>query len=439
MEEDLILLVEQKIPENRDLALKQGQLEKALDNLLEVEKKARLAQDIKATTAVSVAIIKLCYDANNWKELIARLLVLSKRRGQLKEAVTGIVQESLSYLDKSPDLETKLELINTLRNISEGKMFVEVERARLTKYLAKIKEEQGLIAEAAEILQEVQVETYGGMEKREKTEFILEQLRLCVTRKDLIRSQFISRKINTKMFTEAQFHDLKLRYYKLMIIYHAYNNDNLNVCRSWQSIFDTPSVQDDVSLWKEALKNIIIFVILSPFDNEQSDLINRAKTIKKLQDLEQYRDILKHFLTSELIQWNKFNTLYGTELLSQLAFSNSDNGTARWQELNKRVIEHNIRVVSKYYTRISTKRLAQLLDLNELNAEKSLSDLVVSKIVFAKIDRPTGIVQFAKKKDPNDSMNDWANNINDLLNLVEKTCHLINKEYMVQQAKTKTQ
>jgi len=107
--------------------------------------------------------------------------------------------------------------------------------------------------------------------------------------------------------------------------------------------------------------------------------------------------------------------------------------------LNKRVIEHNIRVVSKYYTRISTKRLAQLLDLNELNAEKSLSDLVVSKIVFAKIDRPTGIVQFAKKKDPNDSMNDWANNINDLLNLVEKTCHLINKEYMVQQAKTKTQ
>jgi 26S proteasome regulatory subunit N5 len=36
-------------------------------------------------------------------------------------------------------------------------IYVEIERARLTRTLAKIKEEQGEIAEAASILQELQV------------------------------------------------------------------------------------------------------------------------------------------------------------------------------------------------------------------------------------------------------------------------------------------
>lgn len=36
-------------------------------------------------------------------------------------------------------------------------MFVEIERARLTRILAKIKEDEGNVAEAADILQEIQV------------------------------------------------------------------------------------------------------------------------------------------------------------------------------------------------------------------------------------------------------------------------------------------
>ena len=36
-------------------------------------------------------------------------------------------------------------------------IYVEIERARLIKKLAKIKEEQGLIAEAADLMQEVAV------------------------------------------------------------------------------------------------------------------------------------------------------------------------------------------------------------------------------------------------------------------------------------------
>ena len=55
-------------------------------------------------------------------------------------------------------------------------------------------------AEAANILQELQVETYGSMEKREKVEYILEQMRLCLAKKDYIRTQIISKKISVKFF-----------------------------------------------------------------------------------------------------------------------------------------------------------------------------------------------------------------------------------------------
>lgn len=81
-------------------------------------------------------------------------------------------------------------------------IYVEIERARLTRTLAKIKEEQGAITEAANILQELQVETFGSMDKKEKVEFILEQMRLCIAKKDFIRTQIISKKINTKFFAD---------------------------------------------------------------------------------------------------------------------------------------------------------------------------------------------------------------------------------------------
>lgn len=33
-----------------------------------------------------------------------------------------MVQEAMSYLDSTPDMETKLELIDTLRTVTDGKV-----------------------------------------------------------------------------------------------------------------------------------------------------------------------------------------------------------------------------------------------------------------------------------------------------------------------------
>lgn len=44
------------------------------------------------------------------------------------------------------------------------------------------------------------------MEKKEKVEFILEQMRLCLAKKDYVRTQIISKKISTKYFEEKDTH-----------------------------------------------------------------------------------------------------------------------------------------------------------------------------------------------------------------------------------------
>lgn len=64
-------------------------------------------------------------------------------------------------------------------------------------------------------------------------------------------------------------------------------------------------------------------------------------------------------------------------------------------------------------------------------AEEFLSNMVVNKTIIAKTDRPAGIVNFGQRKDPNQILNEWADNLSTLMKLINNTTHLINKEQML--------
>jgi 26S proteasome regulatory subunit N5 len=51
-----------------------------------------------------------------------QVLLLSKKHGQLKQATTKMVQTVMTFLDETPNLETKLSVIETLRTVTEGKV-----------------------------------------------------------------------------------------------------------------------------------------------------------------------------------------------------------------------------------------------------------------------------------------------------------------------------
>ncbi len=123
---------------------------------------------------------------------------------------------------------------------------------------------------------QLQVETFGSMERREKTEFILEQVALCIENDDWTQAGILSRKISTKYLsrkpkkTEEQLEkekkerekkrekgedipepveddvtDLKLRYYEQQITLAKHDDKYLDACKHYRQVLDTEAVEED--------------------------------------------------------------------------------------------------------------------------------------------------------------------------------------------------
>ncbi|CDW99534.1 hypothetical protein [Sporisorium scitamineum] len=342
--------------------------------------------------------------------------------------------------DVGIDDKIRMKLVELLRTVTEGKIFVEVERARVTLLLSKMLYAQNKVHEAADALQDLAVETFGSMDRREKVEFILEQMRLNYERNDLAKMAIVSKKINTKLFDNAKHSDLKLRYYALMVEYALREDKFLDICKYYREIYDTTEVKNDEARRKEVMRNVVVFLALAKYDNEQSDLMARVEAGGELDEVPEHKNLLKCFTTPELMRWPGIETLYGPLLKSSPTFSapktkDSDkDGAHRWEQLHKRVVEHNIHVISSYYTRITLERLSQLLDLSAAQSESALADLVSSGTIFAKMDRPAGLVNFEKKKSNADVLNDWSADMNKLMSTVEKVTHLVEKEWAIHRA-----
>lgn len=198
----------------------------------------------------------------------------------------------MGFLNDAPNTDKKISVIETLRTVTEGKIFVEVERARVTRELSNIRKSQGDLKAATEILCELQVETFGSMSRREKTEFILEQVALCIEVGDWTQAGILSRKISTRYFSrkpgktkeqlekeqkekegkekkraddtgparrdekmqvdgeppaevEDDVTDLKLRYYEQQILLAKHEDKYLEVCKHYRQVLDTEAVEND--------------------------------------------------------------------------------------------------------------------------------------------------------------------------------------------------
>lgn len=144
--------------------------------------------------------------------------------------------------------------------------------------MSDIKKAQGDLNSAADILCELQVETFGSMTRREKTEFILEQVSLCIERGDWTQAGILSRKISKRYFArkpkkspeqlekekkeaeerektrepdeapaevDEDVTDLKLRYFEQQIILANHDYKYLEVCKHYREVLDTESVENN--------------------------------------------------------------------------------------------------------------------------------------------------------------------------------------------------
>ena len=494
--------------------------------------------------------------------------------------------------------EVRVDLITALRSVTEGRMFVEVERARLTKSLAVVLEADGRLDEASSTLQEVSVETYGSMAAREKADFILEQVRLTHRQRDYVRMGIIANKISDKIIGTPDLADLQLRHRDLLIRLHRHRRQTLEMAQDYAAILSVPAVKNDPTQWRDAQARAAIAAALSPYDEEAEVLMHSMLRTRRLRRLPRYHALLKQLTGNELIGWpldgessnfdeataretrdsfssNEYahpepvttaassgagtaaaasSAMEGGEsdgegnedlkkaegssesketedpkaaaaavakkeeeeeetdatiaggpefddkvpLLSAhpmfvpapddvavrtgqragagagageskeggsamedgdgdgaaVGDGDEDNneplgdaagwtggaaatteGPTLWRLLKKRVCQHNLRVLARYYQRVGLERASELLGIPQSPLEAELGAMVSGGVLHARIDRPLGVVTFAPTRSAAEHLSDWSADLSTLLGKVERTTHLINKEVMLAAAK----
>lgn len=403
----------------------------ALDKLLLLEKQTRQASDGVSSKRIMVKLVETLVHSKDWELLDEQITVLSKKHGQLKDSIQTMIQTVIENLDKITDLDTKMKTIDVIRVVTENKIFVELERAKVTKILSDILlHEKNDLDKACEVLSELQVETYASMEMEHKIAYILDQIELNNMKGDFQFSKLLSRKILVR--TLDKFADHKLRYYQLIIEIALFENDYENIVKYNMNIYNIPKIQGNTDDALKYLKNIASYVVLTPYSNIQNDLISRVVIDKNLSKLPVEEELIKVFTTKELVSWKEFESGVVSKLLHESIFDvSTDKGKLHVEDLKNRVIELNLRVIALYYSNIRLERLCELLELTQLETETFIIDLVSKGDLFAKINRPAGVVSFIKPKSENELLNEWSGNINNLLESIETIEHLINKEEMI--------
>lgn len=489
--------------------------------------------------------------------------------------------------------QVRVDLITALRSVTEGRMFVEVERARLTKSLAEVLEADGRLDEASSTLQEVSVETYGSMAAREKADFILEQVRLTHRQRDYVRMGIIANKISDKIIGSPELADLQLRHRDLLIRLHRHRKQTLEMAQDYTAILAVPAVKNDPVRWRDAMARAALSAALSPYDEEAEVLMHSLLRSKRLKRLGRYHSLLRQLTGSELIAWplDGESSDFDAEAAGKAADSFSSNeyakpeppapagaaaaggaaameddgddddgdateggkgkgkkgaaeeekkdgekgdeeeeeeepeetdatipggpeydekvpvlsahpmlvpapddaavraagggrstaassgagageskametdddadadagegeheplgdaagwtggaattteGPTLWRLLKKRVCQHNLRVLAKYYQRIGLLRASELLGVPVEPLEAELGAMVSGGDLHARIDRPSGVVTFAAPRTAAERLSDWSADLSTLLGKVERTTHLINKEVMLAAAR----
>ena len=421
----------------------------AVEKYLVLEKQTRQSSDVASSKRVLVKIVDTLAQNRDWEYLNELITLLSKKHGQLKSSIQQFLQSTIDKLellsdDDKSELETKVKLIETIRTVSDKKIFVELERAIVSRKLSEIYlEKYDNLDKATEILCDLQVETYSLMPFSTKIDYILEQIRLTLKKGDYGQARILSRKILLKSLKNFEKADLyKATYLKDLNKIGYHENDFIDIVKNSLLLIEIPLIKEDKPQLDNLLVTIIYCIVLAPYDNYQLDLINKIKAnsvFRKNVDAKIY-DLLEVFTTNELIHWPKIEATYKEEYFSKNCMFRKESN---YKNLQNRIVEHNLRVINKYYLIIRLDRLAYLLQLSNTELESYISELVSQGMISAKINRPEGIVKFdkvGKSESPdniNSLLNDWCYDVDKLLEEIDSIGHVINNEEMMHGIKQK--
>ena len=74
-----------------------------------------------------------------------------------------------------------------------------------------------------------------------------------------------------------------------MIEMDLHEKNYFDVCQHYKHSYETPRIKQDQEKMKQALKYVVLYLALSPYNNEQSDFLHRLFLDKNLENIPKYK------------------------------------------------------------------------------------------------------------------------------------------------------
>ena len=422
-----------------------------LKKLIDEEKTTRLENEYEKNRTICKKILEIIYSRNDFTNFLKLFEYLTQRKNQSRESIISMVKHCINeILPNLKNNKDSSDLLNTLIKVTEGKIFVEYEYSQAIRKMTEIYIMNNQINEAAKLIQDVQIEAFGSLENEYKIDYILFQMQVLLKKGDFVRTLIVSNKIKRNHLDDEGIELLKVRFFRLMILYYIHEKKYLDISKCYKTLYDfvksindklvdvqkkdniNPKVIENYSrIQKEndlvnLFENYVLFLSICPPELETKNMLNEL-LIKYKKELDKNIHILfivEKRLSDEIIiiDNNLFNRFKDFEIFKKN------------QELiklfRKYWIQHDLSLFEKFFAKVHLKRISEMTTVPVEEIENEISDMVVNNYIFAKIDRIEKIVNFRKKTDHHDVLDNFNYDMDNMLKKIEETCHLINKEYL---------
>ena len=423
-----------------------------LKKLIDEEKVTRLENEFEKNRNICKKILEIIYGRKDFQNFLKLFEYLTQRRNQSRESIISMVKHCIN--DIFPNLKNnkdQTDLLNTIIKVTEGKIFVEYEYSQAIRKMAEIHLKNKEVGEAAKLIQDVQIEAFGSLENDYKIDYILFQMKVLIEKGDYIRTLIVSNKIKRNHLDDEGIELLKIKFFKLMILYYIHEKKYLEVSKCYKILYDfvksindkliqiekehkeiKPKILENYNKIKQEndlqnlFQNYVIFLSICPPELETKNMLNELllKYKKELDVNENILFIVEKRLSDEII-------IIDNGLFSKYKdFPTFKENPDLILLFRKYWIQHDLSLFEKFFAKIHIKRISEMTLVSNDEIETELADMVVNNYIFARINRIEKIVNFRKKTDYHNDLDDFNYDMNNMLNKIEETCHLINKEYL---------
>ena len=423
-----------------------------LKKLIDEEKVTRLENEFEKNRNICKKILEIIYGRNDFQNFLKLFEYLTQRRNQSRESIISMVKHCIN--DIFPNLKNnkdQSDLLNTIIKVTEGKIFVEYEYSQAIRKMTEIHLKNKEVGEAAKLIQDVQIEAFGSLENDYKIDYILFQMKVLIEKGDYIRTLIVSNKIKRNHLDDEGIELLKIKFFKLMILYYIHEKKYLEVSKCYKILYDfvksindkliqiekehkeiKPKILENYNKIKQEndlqnlFQNYVIFLSICPPELETKNMLNELllKYKKELDVNENILFIVEKRLSDEII-------IIDNGLFSKYKdFPTFKENPDLILLFRKYWIQHDLSLFEKFFAKIHIKRISEMTLVSNDEIETELADMVVNNYIFARINRIEKIVNFRKKTDYHNDLDDFNYDMNNMLKKIEETCHLINKEYL---------